>query len=534
METRLDGTYQHRQKTIGLGTLFVLIGIIAMLAMASYFTTRVVLLARARYGGLEVAVSIALIAAEMFVLIHAFGYVLSVVRALLGQPRIQAAVLKNPEDFPHVDILVPARHEPRAILERTLTALAGLHYPNKTIWLLDDSSESRHIDEAAELAEAFGVKLFRRERRSGAKAGIINACLEGLEGKYVALFDADQCPMPFFLNRIVPVLEADAQMAFVQTPQFYANIHQNRVARAAGAQQAVFYEYICEAKAAATSAFCCGTNVVFRRDALTEVGGLDTNSVTEDFATSVKIHAAGWKSLYYGEAYTMGLGPETLTAYFRQQYRWARGTLGVGRQLLKRLVTAPRSLSPLQWMDYGLSSTFYLIGWAYLILMLCPILYIVAGIPSYFVRSEVYFMAFLPYILFAVAVYIGGLRRRRYTLTQMLQGVLLVFLAAPVHIRASLAALLDRPSRFRVTPKGLSETIGLKAIWPQVTICTANYLVFLWGFSQMVFERDFAAGINGFWAGVHFAAFWSVFYFREAITQDEKGLATKLEMEMAS
>ena len=75
--------------------------------------------------------------------------------------------------------------------------------------------------------------------------------------------------------------------------------------------------------------------------------------------------------------------------------------------------------------------------------------------------------------------------------------------------------------------------VGLKALWPQVTICVANYLVFLWGVSQMVFEKDLAAGINGFWAGVHFAAFWSVFYFREAITQDERTLAAKLEMEMA-
>jgi len=534
METRLDGTYQNRQRAIGMGTLFALAGLIAMAAMATYFTVRVVLLVRARYSGIEIVVSVALITAEMFVVIHAFGYVLSVLRALFRQPSIKAAVLKDPEDFPPVDILVAARHEPREILERTLASLVGLHYPNKTIWLLDDSSDPRHVEEAAELARTFNAKLFKREQRSGAKAGIINACLERLEGKYITLFDADQCPMPFFLNRIVPVLEADSELAFVQTPQFYANINVNRVARAAGAQQAVFYEYICEAKASAASAFCCGTNVVFRRDALAQAGGLDENSVTEDFATSVKIHAAGWKSLYYGEAYTMGLGPETLPAYFRQQYRWARGTLGVGLQLIKRLVTAPASLSFWQWIDYGLSSTFYLVGWAYLILMLCPVLYVGAGIPSYFVQPEIYFLAFMPYLLFAVFVFIAGLHRRRYTVGQMLQGVLLVFLAAPVHIRASLAALFGRRSSFGVTPKGLTKMVGLKALWPQITICVANYLVFLWGISQMVFEKNLAAGINGFWAGIHFAAFCSVFYFREAITQDEKSLAAKLEMETAS
>jgi len=534
METRLDGTYQHRQRSLGVGTLFVLLAFVAMAAMTTYLTTRIILLTKAHYSGIEIAVSIALIAAEAFVIVHAFGYVLSVLRALLRQPKVRAAVLKKPEDFPLVDILVAARHEPREILERTLTALTNLHYPNKNIWLLDDSSDPRYIQEAAELAREFNVRLFRREKRQGAKAGIINACLRQLEGKYVALFDADQCPMPFFLNRIVPILEANDRLAFVQTPQFYSNIQENRVARAAGAQQAVFYEYICEAKASSDSAFCCGTNVVFRRQVLLDVGGLDENSVTEDFATSVKIHAAGWKSLYYGEAYTMGLGPETLPAYFRQQYRWARGTLGVGLQLLKRLFTQPFSLSFWQWIDYGLSGTFYLVGWAYLILMSCPILYVGAGIPSYLVRPEIYFLAFMPYLTFAVLVFIGGLYKRRYTLGQMAQGQLLVFLAAPVHIRASLAALFGTRSGFRVTPKGVSKVVGLATLWPQLTICLANYLVFLWGFSRMIFEKDLAAGINGFWAGIHFAAFWSVFYFREAITRPNRTASAEAQMEMTA
>jgi cellulose synthase (UDP-forming) len=247
------------------------------------------------------------------------------------------------------------------------------------------------------------------------------------------------------------------------------------------------------------------------------VGGLDETSVTEDFATSVKLHTSGWKSLYYGEAYTMGLGPETLIAYFRQQYRWARGTLGVGLRLLGQFLRNPLALSPMQWVDYGLSGTFYLMGWAYLILMLCPVLYVVFGIPSYFVRPEIYAAAFLPYIVFAFLVFIGGLRRRHYTLQQMISGQILVFLASPIHIRASLTALLGVQSRFAVTPKGMANLITLRMLWPQLTLCIVNYLVFLWGICRWILEGELAAGINGFWAGVHFAVFWSVLYFRESL-----------------
>lgn len=516
MDKRLDGTFKQRSAVLGMGALFSVVAITAMLAMALYLTTRSALFFEAHYRGVEILVSLVLILAELFILIHALGYVSSVLRAMWFKPKIEAAILTAPEDFPAVDVLIAARHEPRHVLERTLTAIVGMHYPKKTVWLLDDSSDPKYKQEAAELADQLGVRLFRREQRHGAKAGIINDCLKQLTGKYVAFFDADQCPMPFFMNRIVPVLEANDRLAFVQTPQFYSNVNDNRVARAAGSQQAIFYEYICEAKGASGAAFCCGTNVVLRREALVGIGGMDESSVTEDFATSIKMHMAGWKSLYYGEAYSMGMGPETLDAYFRQQYRWARGTLGVGLRLLGLFLRRPSALSPLQWMDYGLSGTYYLVGWAYLILMLSPILYVFLGIPSYLVRPEIYLAAFLPYLVFAMLAFVGGLRKRHYTLGQMIEGQLLGFLACPIHIRASLAALLGRQSQFAVTFKGKSDLIPLSVIWPQLVICFVNYVSCIWGMCRCLVEDDLAAGINSFWVGFHFLVFLSVLYFRES------------------
>ena len=135
------------------------------------------------------------------------------------------------------------------------------------------------------------------------------------------------------------------------------------------------------------------------------------------------------------------------------------------------------------------------------------------------VRPEVYAAAFLPYLLFAMMVFIGGLRRRHYTLDQLVQGQLLGLLAAPVHILASLAVVFGIGNRFGVTPKGATNVVPLRLVWPQVAICTASFFVFVWGMSRAIFEHDLAAGINAFWAGVHFAVFWSVLYFREISAQ---------------
>lgn len=533
METRVDGTFVSRTFAAGIRSLIAGLALLAGTAMGLYLTVRIVLLHKANYQGIEIPVSIMLLLAEGFVLLHAFGYVVSLIRAMFNRPQVPAAVLRDPASLPLVDVLMPARHESKQILERSLTALTGMHYPQKNIWLLDDSSDPQFQREAEELARKFNVRLFRRDARHGAKAGIINDCLKQLTGKYVAVFDADQNPMPFFLKRIVPLLEANEKLAFVQTPQFYANIRNNRVARAAGAQQAVFYEYICEAKSASGAAFCCGTNVVLRREALQGVGGMDESSVTEDFATSIKMHMAGWKSLYYGEAYAMGLGPETLPAYFRQQFRWARGTLGVGLRLLGLFLRHPTALRPMQWFDYALSGSFYLVGWAYLVLMLCPMLYVFFGIPSYLVRPELYLAAFLPYLTFAAMAFIGGLRRRHYTFGQLVQGQLLGLLATPVHMRASLAALLGSRTAFGITPKGVGQVTLLRDVSIQLLLCMLNYLVFIAGMCRYIFEGDIASAINGFWAGVHFAAFFSLFYFRDSQEPVKQSEARPLQMEAA-
>src|SRR5437016_13171278 len=53
------------------------------------------------------------------------------------------------------------------------------------------------------------------------------------------------CALPIF-KEVVPMLEANPKLAFVQAPQKYVNTENCPVAQAAQFQQAIFYEYICE------------------------------------------------------------------------------------------------------------------------------------------------------------------------------------------------------------------------------------------------------------------------------------------------
>ena len=103
--------------------------------------------------------------------------------------------------------------------------------------------------------------------------------------------------------------------------------------------------------------FCCGTNVILRASALKAIGGMDEGTVTEDFATSLKLHSHGFSSLYYNHTCVFGMGPEDLIGYFTQQFRWTAGTLQVFKKLVAQFFTKPFSLSMGQWFQYFLSGT---------------------------------------------------------------------------------------------------------------------------------------------------------------------------------
>ncbi|HOY10885.1 MAG TPA: glycosyltransferase, partial [Candidatus Omnitrophota bacterium] len=377
---------------------------------------------------------------------------------------------------PDIAILVAARHEPREVLEDTFISLNNLNYPNKEIFLLDDSSDEKYKNEALELAGRFNLRLFRREIRHGAKAGIINDCLKTLSHKYVAIFDADQNPLPEFLNKIVIILENDQRLAFVQTPQFYSNIEESRVARAAALQQAVFYEYICEGKSSQDAMFCCGTNIVFRTKALLEAGGLDETTVTEDFATSLKLHAKGWKSLYYNHVYAFGMAPTNLAGYFKQQYRWANGTITVFKKILAAFLRRPFSLKPNQWWEYFLSGSYYMVGFAFFILMFFPILYLLFKVPSFFARPEIYLSAFLPYIFLSTGIFYFVLRDRNYQVKDLFLGQLLGCITFPVYMKAALFSFAGIKTSFGITGKTKGITIPYVKLWPQIAAFLLNFV----------------------------------------------------------
>jgi cellulose synthase (UDP-forming) len=372
-----------------------------------------------------------LIAAELFNLMQALGFWWTVSNERVRERR-------PPTRQMSVDVFIPVYKEPPEIVDLTVAAAVGLRGAEVRVHVLDDGND----DAMRDLAARYGVGYIRRAEHTGAKAGNINHALTKTSAEFIAVFDSDHVADPGFLEATLGWMD-DPKVAFVQTPQYYANTDGNRIAAASWAQQALFFGAIARGKDGLDAVFCCGTNVLFRREAFESVGGFPTNSLTEDFELSIHLHERGWSSVYVPDVLARGLGPEDTASYVSQQQRWARGCLsGIPRALKARL---PLKLKA----QYLLSGLYFLSGWTVLIYMSFPVIRLLGGgQPLGGIDAPVFLLHFVPY--YAVALTMAAVAGSgSYTFAAFTLSAANFW----IHILSTVYTVLKKKGSFVVTPK---------------------------------------------------------------------------------
>lgn len=234
------------------------------------------------------------------------------------------------ETCPLVDLVVPTYNEPAEILERTIIGATNQSYPNLRVWILDDGDR----EWLKEMCESYGAGYLTREGNAHAKAGNMNAGLAAIrrmglpEAEFLAVLDADFVATPEFVRRSLALMR-DPGVGIVQTPQNFFNadpLQMNlAIGRAWPDEQRFFFEILMPARDAWGTPFCCGTSSITRMKYLNAVGGIPTDSVTEDMLLSLRMAQHGWRTVYLNEPLTFGLAPESLAAYRIQRGRWCAG-----------------------------------------------------------------------------------------------------------------------------------------------------------------------------------------------------------------
>jgi cellulose synthase (UDP-forming) len=226
---------------------------------------------------------------------------------------------------PTVDVFVCTYDEGLDVLGATLVGCNRITYPHTT-WVLDDGRR----EDVRRLAERFGARYLARTTNEHAKAGNINHALNHTKGQVLLILDADHVPQPDILDATVGYFD-DPAVAVVQTPHDFGNHDSFQHFETGRHDQSMFFEVIMPGKDRHDGVFWCGSAALILRHALVGIGGIATETIAEDFHTTIRLHGQGWHSRYHDETLVQGLAPHDLASFLLQRDRWARGNLAVLR-----------------------------------------------------------------------------------------------------------------------------------------------------------------------------------------------------------
>lgn len=416
--------------------------------------------------------TLALFAGEAYALFSLAGFAFTTWR-LRPADRIEPARL------PSVDVFVPTYDEDDQVLRSTLIGCAALDYPNFEIWVLDDGRRAW----VRELAGELGARYLTRDTNAHAKAGNINAALPQTSGELILILDADHVPQPQMLQAVIGHF-GDERLAYVQTPHEFYNRDSVQHVEHDDHDQSMFFHVVQPGRDHHDAAFWCGSGAVIRRSALEEVGGLATDTITEDFHTSLRIHRRGWRSRFHNEALVYGIAPHNLEQFLLQRHRWAAGNLAA-----LRTPDSPFSASGLTWRQrlcYGIGLLEVLTALQRALLIVVLAVTVGWGRLPVHASAARFLEEFLPW---AVASLLAS-RMLSDGRLKLLTAVRFEYYTLPAHLRAVLA-LVWPDHKFRVTPKTGTDGGGLS--WLRLNVPLAALVAALGG--ALVWRAGVEAGL---------------------------------------
>lgn len=365
--------------------------------------------------------------------------------------------------------------EPYEMVKETLLAIQRMKYPHTT-YLCDEAND----EYLKSFCRENNIVHVTRNNRINAKAGNINNALLQAKGDICLILDPDHIPIDTFLDEVIPYFE-DEKIGFVQTVQAYYNVGESAVAKGAAEQTFHFYGPVMMSMNSYGTVNAIGANCVFRRSALDSIGG-HAAGLSEDMHTAMQLHAKGWKSIYVPKVYTKGLSPASLTAYYKQQLKWSRGTLEL-------LVTVyPKLLRKFTWrqkIHYGILPLHYLSGIIYLINFLIPIISLFTATTPWKGNVVNFGLIFIPIFICILGIRFYVQRWVMYKSERGLHltGGLLQTCTWWIYNIGLIYTIIRKKVPYLPTPKEDKELTSWKIVMPNLLVGIISIIAVIYGLS---------------------------------------------------
>lgn len=442
------------------------------------------------------------------------AYVLIILRLMEDRHRQTITIpeydLSQP--LPDVDILIVTHNEDVALLKKTVNAATFIDYPDKArvhIVLCDDGNRP----EVARLARQYHVDYIGMTGNKKAKSGNINHALAQLHAPLFAIFDADMIPFSGFLADTVPLfvdnlrqqsVDSNTQpLGFVQTPQsFYnADIFQFNLfsEKIVANEQDFFSRDVNVLNGYNKIALFTGSNAMFLRQAVKEVGWFPTDTLTEDFELGAKINIAGYASLATANPQSSGITPVDIKGVVKQRTRWARGVIQSCRNI--HIFTNPR----IPFLNRIVLINTYLYWWSFLrrlIYIAAPILYALFKFQVVYANFWILMIVWAPgYFLLHVVLGDASSKIRNERWGEVQETFFAPYLFLPVLLQT----LRIKAKKFKVTNKNSKATkrdllyiLPYLLMWLTTLVAIIKFNYGKWGSEIIV------GSVITFWLLMHF------------------------------
>lgn len=389
-------------------------------------------------------------------------------------------------EFPTVDVFIPTYNEPIEVVKQTILAAQLIDWPEAKlkVYVLDDGYRMDFM----ELCNQVGAGYIARDNNLHAKAGNINNALKLTNGELIAIFDSDHIPTRSFLQVCVGWFIKDPKLAMLQTPHvffspdpFEKNLDTFRKVPNEGE---LFYGLIQDGNDLWNSTFFCGSCAVIRRKPLEELGGIATESVTEDALTALRLNRKGYNTAYLAVPQAAGLATENISRHIGQRIRWARGMAQIFRidnPLLGRGLTLGQRLCYLNAMMH------FFFGLPRLVFLTAPLAFLLFDVHLFHASAAMIAAYAIPHIVHSNLAnsFIQG-RFRHSFWNEVYESVLAWYIARPV----MMALISPKSGSFNVTAKGsvLGQAyFDWSMAMPYLVLVTLNIIGFVIGLKHLLF-----------------------------------------------
>ena len=249
-----------------------------------------------------------------------------------------------------VSIIIPAYNE-ESVIVQSAKSIMKQTYPYIEIIVVDDGSSDYTYKRAKVLEFDNGHRSLKVLRKTNAgKANAINYGMEHSSGDLIMVVDADSALSDNAIELMVSYFQ-DPEIGAVAGSVYVSN-QDNILTRLQALEYIEGLNMVRNGQAFLKMVTIIpGPIGIFRKDALVDVGGYDSDTFAEDCDLTLKLIEKGYKIDFEPDALAITEAPDQLLDLIKQRYRWTRGILQSIRKHSHYLwkLNSNRSMSFVLW-----------------------------------------------------------------------------------------------------------------------------------------------------------------------------------------